>query len=56
MSSWLYFSIGSSNGLTPNRRQAIACTDEDPVLLRLYAPSGLNGLNMVYYMNHHGKF
>ena len=31
------FSIGSCNGLTPNRRQAIAWTNDDPVHRRIYA-------------------
>ena len=37
-------SIGSDNGLAPNRRQAITWTNDDPVHWRMYAPPGLSGL------------
>ena len=33
-------SIGSGNGLAPNRRQAIIWTDDDPVHWRIYAALG----------------
>ena len=37
-----YASIGSGNGLASNRRQAIACTDFDPVHWHVYAGDELN--------------
>ena len=38
-------SIGSGNGLAPNRRQAIIWTNDDPVHWRIYAALGEDGLN-----------
>ena len=39
-SNWQLASIGSGNGLVPNRRQAITWTSEDPVNWRIYAALG----------------
>ena len=38
--SWQYASIGSGNGLKPNRRQAITWTNADPVHWHIYAALG----------------
>ena len=38
---WQYSSIGSDNGLAPNRRQTIIRTNDDPVQRRIYASLGL---------------
>ena len=35
--NWQYVSIGSSNGLAPNRRQAITCTNAQLVHRHIYA-------------------
>ena len=45
---WSLFSIGSDNGLAPNRRQAIIWTNDDPVKWRIYASLGLNELIETY--------
>ena len=42
---WQYCSIGSDNGLAPNRRQAIIWTNDDPVQRHIYASLGLNELS-----------
>ena len=39
-SNWQYASIGSGDGLAPNRRQAIIWTNADPVRWRIYAALG----------------
>ena len=39
-SDWQKASIGSGNGLAPNRRQAIIWTNADPVRWRIYATQG----------------
>ena len=40
-SNWQYLSIGSVNGLAPNRRQAIIWTNADLIHWRIYtAPGG----------------
>ena len=39
-SNWQNSSIGSDNGLAPNRRQAIICTNVYPVHWRMYAAIG----------------
>ena len=39
-------SIGSGNGLVPNRRQAIAWTNDDPVHWHIYAALGGNELKI----------
>ena len=39
-SNWQYASIGSGNGLAPNRRQAITWTTDSPVHWRIYAALG----------------
>ena len=39
-----YLSIGSVNGLAPNRRQAIIWSNDDPVHRRIYASPGVNEL------------
>ena len=44
-SNWQKASIGSGNGLAPNRRQAIIWTSDDPVQWRFYATPGGNKLN-----------
>ena len=44
-SSWHYYSIGSGNGLAPNRQQAITWTNVDPVHGCLYAALGGDELN-----------
>ena len=36
-SNWQYASIGSGDGFSPNRRQAITWTNADPVHWRIYA-------------------
>ena len=36
-SAWQKASIGSGNGLAPNRRQTIIWTNADPVHCRIYA-------------------
>ena len=46
-SNWQYGSIGSDNGLAPNRRQAIIWTNDGPGYWRLYASLDLNELNAV---------
>ena len=38
--NWQCTSIGSGNGLAPNRRQAITWTNDDPVHWRIYASLG----------------
>ena len=43
-STWQYASIGSANGLVPNRRQAIFCTIDDLGQRCIYASLGLNEL------------
>ena len=43
-SNWQYGSIGSDNGLAPNRRQAIIWTDVGMLYGRIYASPGLNEL------------
>ena len=40
-----YASIGSGNGLAPNRRQAITWTNAEPVHWRIYAALWGDGLN-----------
>ena len=40
VSDWQYVGIGSGNGFAPNRRQAIAWTNADPVHRRIYAALG----------------
>ena len=42
VSNWQYISIGSGNGLAPNRRQAIIWTDVGLSYWRVYASPGLN--------------
>ena len=37
---WQYSSIGSDNGLAPNRRQAIVWTNADKIHWRIYAALG----------------
>ena len=60
-SNWQYVSIGSGNGLTPNRRQAITWTNADPLHWRTYASLGLNELTgmrlggAVYLWGHPGR-
>ena len=44
-SNWQKASIGSGNGLAPNRRQAIIWTNADPVRWRIYAALGRDELN-----------
>ena len=39
-SNWQYPIIGLDNGLAPNRRQAIICTNTDPIHWRIYAALG----------------
>ena len=51
-SSWQEFSIGTGNGLAPNRCQAITCTNDDPIHVWIhvwqpnwpasFSPVGLN--------------
>ena len=41
-------SIGSGNGLAPNRRQAIIWTNADPVQRRIYAALGGDELIVIY--------
>ena len=48
MSNFQYFSIGSDNGLAPNRRQAIIWTNDDPVQRCIYASLSLNELINAY--------
>ena len=43
-SNWQYPSIGSGNGLAPNRWQAITWTNDDPVDCSIYAALGGNEL------------
>ena len=43
--SWPYGSIGSDNGLAPNKRQAIIWTNADPIHWRIYGGDELMGLN-----------
>ena len=43
-SNWQYDSIGSDNGLAPNRRQAIIWTNVGMLYWRIYASLGLNEL------------
>ena len=44
-SNWQYASIGSGNGLAPNRRQAITWPNADPVHWHMYAALGGDELN-----------
>ena len=46
-SNWQLVSIGSGNGLAPNRRQAITWTNEDSVHRRIYAALGGDELSQV---------
>ena len=39
-------SVDSNGGLGPNRLQAIACINDEPIRLRTYASSGLIRLNV----------
>ena len=39
--NWQWVNIGSSNGLEPNRRQAIACVTADPVHWHIYIYTSL---------------
>ena len=39
-SNWQLVSIGSGNGLAPNRWQAITWSNDDPVYRRIYAALG----------------
>ena len=48
MSNWQKVIIGSSNGLAPNRRQAITWTNDGPVHWRIYAVLGGDELNTLY--------
>ena len=41
-------SIGSGNGLAPNRRQAITWTNDDPIHWRIYAALGRDKLISIY--------
>ena len=43
ISSQIPATTGSSNGLAPDRRQAITWTNDDPVHWRIYAVLGLGG-------------
>ena len=45
-SNWQYLSIGLDNGLVPNRRQAIICTNADPFHWRIYAALWSDELNI----------
>ena len=45
--NWLYFRIGSHNGLAPDRGQAIIWTNADPINLRIYAVLGVDELRSV---------
>ena len=44
---WVGIGIGSSNGLAPNRRQAIALTDDDTIYLRTYASPDVDELKLI---------
>ena len=44
VSGWQQVSIGSDNGLAPNRRQAITWISGDPVRWRIYAALGRDEL------------
>ena len=46
-SNWQYASIGSGNGLSPNRRKSITWTNDDPVHWRIYASLWGNELIMI---------
>ena len=46
-SNWQYGSIGSDNGLAPNRRQAIIWTNVGTFYWRIYASLGLNELMFI---------
>ena len=48
MSKWRYVSIGSDNGLVPNRWQTIMWPKDHPVYRRIYASSGLNQCSSHY--------
>ena len=41
-SSWDKVIIGSGNGLSPVRRQAITYTNDDPIPYKIYDSPGLN--------------
>ena len=45
VSNWQYCSIGSDNGLAPNRRQTINWTNVGMLYRRIYASLGPNELN-----------
>ena len=48
--------IGSGNGLTPNRRQAITWTNADPVPWGLYAALGGDEINISRLEQHNRDF
>ena len=48
MSNWQYVSIGSGNGLAPNRRQAIIWTNADLVPWRFYVALGGDELKNIF--------
>ena len=45
--NWQYGSIGSDNGLAPDRRQAIIWTNDGLCQWRIYASLGLNELYII---------
>ena len=52
-SNWQKASIGSGNGLAPNRRQAITWTNADPVHWRTYAALGGDELSKIGQNRRH---
>ena len=42
---WQYVTIGSDNGLAPNRRQAIIWTNDGLIYWHIYASLSLNELS-----------
>ena len=55
VSNWQYGSISSSNGLAPNRRQAITWANADPVHWRIYATQGGDEL-IAMFVSRRGIF
>ena len=52
-SNWQYNSIGSSNGLAPNRRQAITWFNGDPVHRHIYMALGADELTPKWHTIFH---
>ena len=51
-SNWQYASIGSDNGMAPNRRQAIIWDNAVPIHWRIYAALGGEELTAVAHINN----